>query len=159
MKDSFFKCNCCQKYRGDISYNSSKQVRNLPFHNDRKNNRTDKETKHQRKGKTQLPLHHHTGVLFLGRYSSFIFLFYFCFFISPASLGSKEVPSSKMSFVLNISSLIGKIISYESTFFFSSLDCVLNKFDRFVPGMLYLLKGMIKITPVTQAFILCFNSV
>ena len=57
MKGSYIlKCNHCQLYKGDISYNSTKQFRKLSFHNDRKNNRTGKETKHPRKGKTQLPL-------------------------------------------------------------------------------------------------------
>ena len=57
MKGSYIlKCNRCQLYKGDISYNSTKQFRKLSFHNDRKNNRTGKETRHPRKGKTQLPL-------------------------------------------------------------------------------------------------------
>ena len=52
MKGSFvFKCNHCQKNKGGISYNSTKQFRNLSIHNDRKNNTTDKERKHPRKGK------------------------------------------------------------------------------------------------------------
>ena len=56
MKGSYIlKCNHCQLYKEDISYNSTKQFQKLSLHNDRKTNRTGKETKHPRKGKIQLP--------------------------------------------------------------------------------------------------------